>query len=350
MTIYTIPDTISADGSKEVSQDINAWLASVPNGISDQWNEIRFAIDGIYWTDSPITMTGRRFVAIDGRGSSFQRKTRSAIRWFPHWQFTQCEHFAYNNIIVKGEADPAIGYDATREAQHAFALLGCVDSRSVYCEARDVWGDIFNFAADSTGSGSTQHLVSWFDGHGGVAHRQCVSITAGRRIEFDTCHFGYSCRSAVDLEPNTNHGYATYILFEDCIWEGHRLGWLTAASRCGDVSDVTMVDCQDALDRTRYTSAALGVNVYCDPTYYVSYEIPPQRTNFRIESCSTPSSSGNPNGATMMFRNTGGDVVVTNNIVKLDAGRTPPMRVARFDSYTTKNAVITYEGNTEDLG
>jgi hypothetical protein len=93
----------------------------------------------------------------------------------------------------------------------------------------------------------------------------------------------------------------------------------------------------------------LKVAVTCDPTYTAD-GITPRRANFTIDSCSSPAMQGNSSGAVMSFKNMDGFVTVTNNVQPLQPGRTPPMRVARFDESTTANAVITYEGNTPDLG
>jgi hypothetical protein len=207
------------------------------------------------------------------------------------------------------------------------------------CTANNVWGDAFNFACGISGKPSAYHRVEDFNS--GMVHRQSVSVTTGSGISFGGCNFGSSWRSGVDLEPNSNSGLATNILFEDCAWGSHRLNWLAAAPRCGVVSDVTMSRCTDG--------SPLSVAVTCDPTYTVG-GITPRRANFTIDSCQSTSGAGGPTGAVMNFNFMNGTVTVTNNVQQLQPNRTPPMRVARFDAYTAANAVITYEGNTPDLG
>jgi len=343
-TVYRIPGSIRSDGSREVSQEINDWIASIPNGTADAYNKALFASDGIYWVDDTIEPFSKSYIVFAGNGSTFVRRnqlpgTTNEIRARAHWRFNQCAFFRYNNLHVEGQADPTVGYNSALEAQHAFTHTSSVQALSNYCTANNVWGDAFNFARDTSGLPSAHHSVNKFTS--GTVHRQSVSITTGDDITFSSCNFGTSWRSGVDLEPNSNAGRATHVLFEDCTWASHRLNWLAAAPRGGDVSDVTMRRCTDG--------SPLTVYVTCDPTF-TDGGITPRRANFTIDSCTTPTGQGAPSGAVMSFRNTDGFVTVTNNVQPLQPGRTPPMRVARFDAYTTANAVITYEGNTPDLG
>jgi hypothetical protein len=256
-----------------------------------------------------------------------------------HWRFNQCAWFTYGDLHVEGQADPTVSYNSALEAQHAFTHMSSVHALSNNCSAKNVWGDAFNFTNDISGLPSAHHTVEYFTS--GIVHRHGVSITTGDDITFSTCDFGTSWRSGVDLEPNSNNGRATHVLFEDCAWAYHRLHWLAAAPRCGLVSDVTMTRCTD--------SSPLLVAVTCDKTFTAG-GITPRRANFTIDSCTSTAMQGGPSGAAMLFNYTDGFVNVTNNVQPLQPNRTPPMRVARFNEYTTANAVITYQGNTPDLG
>jgi hypothetical protein len=343
-SVYEVPKSISSHGSREVTADINTWLASIPNGTSANPSTVVFARNGTYWVDDTILVGSKSYLHINGNGSTFVRRnqlpgTASQIRGRAHWRFTSCNNFEYVNITVQGEADPVIGYDATKEAQHAFTLLTSTWGHTSNCIARDVWGDGFNFATAGVG-GSNHHTVDNYVS--GTVHRQGVSVTTGDDIVFSGAQFGHSWRSAVDLEPNSNRGFATHITFENCSWESHQLNWLSAAARGGVVSDVTMSNCTDG--------TPLTMSVSCDPTYTDASGITPRRANFTIVSNQTSASQGSPSGAVMSFANTDGFVTVTNNVQPLQPGRTPPMRVARFDAFTTANAVITYGENTPDLG
>ncbi len=343
-TVYKIPNSIRSDGSREVSRDINDWIASIPNGTAGAYNTAAFANNGIYWVDDTIEPHSKSYIAFSGNGSTFVRRnelpgTATVIRKRAHWRFNECAWFSYDDLHVEGQADPAVGYNSALEAQHTFTHTSSVHSLSNNCTANNVWGDAFNFANSISGLPSAHHNVAYFTS--GIAHRHSVSVTTGDDITFSSCHFERSWRAGVDLEPNSNNGLATRILFEDCEWGSHRLHWLAAAPRCGVVSDVTMTRCTDG--------SPLLVAVTCDPTYTVG-GITPRRADFTIDSCTSTASQGGPSGAVMDFHYTDGFVTVTNNVQPLQSGRTPPIRVARFDTHTVENAAITYEGNTPDLG
>jgi len=343
-TVYSIPNSIPSDGSSEVSQAINDWITSIPNGTPGAYNVAQFATNGVYWTDSTIQAVYKAYVTFAGNGSTFVRRnqlpgTAIATRKRSHWRFNHCAFFTYDNLHVEGEANPTAGYNSALEAQHAFSHMSSVQSQSNHCTANNVWGDGFNFACNISGQPAAHHRVSNFSS--GIVHRQSVSVTTGNDITFSSCHFGQSARSGVDLEPNSNSGFATNILFEDCSWAFHALNWLAAAPQGGIVSDVTMSRCTD--------NSPMGLMVTCDPTYTVG-GVTPVRANFTIDSCTSTTPNGGPSGAIMNFDFTTGTVTVTNNVQPLQPNLTPPMRVARFDAYTTANAVITYQGNTPDLG
>ena len=152
-TVYTIPGRIRSDGSREVSQEINDWIASIPNGTAGAYNKAVFVSDGIYWVDDTIEPFSKSYIVFAGNGSTFVRRnqlpgTTNEIRARAHWRFNQCAFFRYNNLHVEGQADPTVGYNSALEAQHAFTHTSSVQALSYYCTANNVWGDAFNFARD----------------------------------------------------------------------------------------------------------------------------------------------------------------------------------------------------------
>ena len=75
-TVYRIPNTIRSDGSREVSRDINDWIASIPNGTAGAYNTAAFATNGIYWVDDTIEPQSKSYIAFDGNGSTFVRRNQ----------------------------------------------------------------------------------------------------------------------------------------------------------------------------------------------------------------------------------------------------------------------------------
>jgi hypothetical protein len=336
-TLFRVPRSIPADGSLEVTRALNDWITSVPNGVQGNPSVLQFGNGATYWTDGTVLVTGKQWVTVAGGDSTFERRTPSATRFFPHWMFQQCDQYQWNGIHVRGEADPTVGYNATLEAQHAFVHQGSTASTSQGCSADGVWGDAINVCCDSSGRPSAHHTIGGFTS--GTVHRQGVSITTGDDIAFSGCAFGFCWRSAVDLEPNSSAGFATNILFEDCSWVDHHLNWFAAGAPQGVVENVTFRRCS--------TPSNLAVVVGKAWSTYAGHG---RRANLTFEDCSGLLGCGNPQGALMQFHYVDGFVTVTNVLNPLQASRTPPMRIARFDDYTTANAVITYSGNTPDLG
>src|SRR4051812_5741995 len=99
-TVYRIPGSIRSDGSREVSQEINDWIASIPNGTAGEYNKALFASDGIYWVDDTIEPFSKSYIVFAGNGSTFVRRnqlpgTINEIRARAHWRFNQCAFFRY---------------------------------------------------------------------------------------------------------------------------------------------------------------------------------------------------------------------------------------------------------------
>jgi hypothetical protein len=336
-TTYRVPHSIPSDGSREVTQRLNDWIASVPDGVEGNPSVLTFGDAATYWTDGTILASGKQWVTFAGRDSTFERRTPNSTRLFPHWLFQGCDNYQWNDIHVQGQADPTVGYNATVEAQHAFMHQGSTASTSQGCSADGVWGDGINFCCDGSGLASAHHTVAGFTS--GTVHRQGVSITTGDDITFTGCQFGFCWRSAVDLEPNSSAGFATNILFEDSSWVDHHLSWFAAGAAQGVVENVTFRRCSSPSNLSVVVGKA-----------WSTYAGHGRRANFTFEDSSGALASGNSLGALMQFHYVDGFVSVTNIQNPLQAGRTPPMRIARFDDYTTANTVITYEGNTPDLG
>jgi hypothetical protein len=69
-TIYKVPRKISDNCSAPVEGKIMAWLATVPDG-----STVQFEAGRCYGQDGTITLSGRSGLVIDGQGSEFRALT-----------------------------------------------------------------------------------------------------------------------------------------------------------------------------------------------------------------------------------------------------------------------------------
>jgi hypothetical protein len=339
MTVYDIADAdpqIPSDGSREVSADINAWLAGLPNGTADEPTDVAFGKFGTYWTDDTIEPTGKVHWVIHGKGSTFIRKLKGGLKKAEHWKFNHCAYFDVNHVFVAGAASPRSGYDPRFEAQHAFSVASCKSMTFTDCRSNGVWGDQWYLCSDGPGD-------SWSEGiaiancSGGYTHRHGVSIVAARNVDVMDCDWGRVARTWLDLEPNGPQGGAQAVYVGRSTGR-YKLNWMAAfGQRGGDISDITLRD-------NWSTGRALFVAVALGPDQLGT------RSNFTVTGNRSDTADGNNNGAIMVFRDVEGFVTVTDNVQPLNRGRVTglPNRVARF--YCPPETTITYEGNGPDVG
>lgn len=74
MSTYVVPTSIAFDGSAEVTQAINDFLATVPDGTASSPNTILFQTKGTYWIDGTLGIANRNHLIIDGEGSRFEAR------------------------------------------------------------------------------------------------------------------------------------------------------------------------------------------------------------------------------------------------------------------------------------
>ena len=69
-TVYKVPKKIQSDCSVAVDAKISAWLATVPNN-----STVQFESGRCYGQDGTITLSGRIGLVVDGQGSEFRALT-----------------------------------------------------------------------------------------------------------------------------------------------------------------------------------------------------------------------------------------------------------------------------------
>lgn len=125
----TVPASIPSDCSRDVSTELTAWIASVPDG-----STLQFAPGGCYRADRTIAIQYRNNLTFEGNESTFRAFTsgrelpRAQARNRSMFSFWQGTNITMRNTIVRGANPNADMSDAAYvpalEAQTAYVVGG----------------------------------------------------------------------------------------------------------------------------------------------------------------------------------------------------------------------------------
>jgi hypothetical protein len=73
--LHPVPTSIPADGSADVTQQLNDFIASVPSGTAGRSSVIRFQAGGHYRSEGTLRIRGKRHLEIDGNGATIYATT-----------------------------------------------------------------------------------------------------------------------------------------------------------------------------------------------------------------------------------------------------------------------------------
>lgn len=243
---FEVPRSIDANGKKDVTDDLLAYFASVPDG-----STITFPDAARYRIEGTLYMFGRTDLTFDGNGATFFATTdgtgiappdHPSAGWVPsnnwprhraQWIVDRSERVTFRNLTITG-ANPNAGpwngaYVSELEAQHGIEMAGSsglIDNVSI----SDTYGDLVSvtrWAHDVTVQGST--LVR--------SGRQGVTVDGGVDVVIRGNTVADTGRSIFDLEPPTAKREVRRVLIEDND-VGRANGIFVAALGKGVVDDV----------------------------------------------------------------------------------------------------------------
>lgn len=127
-TVHKVPADIPADLSQDVTPQLQAFIDSVPDH-----SVIEFPENAEYRIDGTISILGRHGLTFEGNGALFrtddkvEEGERLEIRNRAHWRLDKgSSHIVLRDIHVHGPnpdgGTGTAGWDAAREAQHAFDI------------------------------------------------------------------------------------------------------------------------------------------------------------------------------------------------------------------------------------
>ena len=202
--VVSVPDTIVADLSKDVTAELNTWLAAVPNG-----STIQFPAGAKYRIDETVLIENKENLTIDGNGVLFRAfdpgedhdKKTSYTGWKhtrsrAHIRVTNSKGIRVRDIEVHG-AHPDAGrggkYDYNREAQHGFDLVQIENCHVEKVNVHDVYGDCVYISKAKSVVLSDSTLVR--------CGRQGVAVGAGEDVLIENNLIADSRRGIIDVEP-----------------------------------------------------------------------------------------------------------------------------------------------------
>ncbi len=197
--VESAPAVIPADCSRDVTADLTAWFASVPDN-----SVLSFAPNGCYRVDGTLVVAQRSGLTFEGNNATFKQITNGSelinpkkVRTRNVWTFGTSTNLVVRNLTTVG-ANPHAGrgelaYQPKFEAQHAYFIQGVNGMVMDNANAYDVYGDFV--ALGGSVSNFTMRNSS-FARNG----RQGWSIN-GTNIVFENNSITETRRATIDMEP-----------------------------------------------------------------------------------------------------------------------------------------------------
>jgi hypothetical protein len=300
-TGVTVPASIAADCSRDVSAQLNAWIASVPDG-----STLQFAPQGCYRVDRTLTIQRRNGLTLEGNDATFQAYTSgrelppAQARARSVFNFWRGSNITVRDTIVRG-ANPNAGtgdlaYVPALEAQTAYVIGGVQNMVLDHVQAYDVYGDFVFVGA------ATRNLLvenSTFARNG----RQGWTIN-GEDIVFRNNSIRQTRRATIDLEPSAVTSVTRRVTIQGNTIGVGRLYFLANEGRAAPTEDISILG-------NRFVGKAMTIRVN-----------PPSgtRARYRVVGNTSDTPVGFNGGGALAFSDVLG-VEVRDNVQPMQRGR-----------------------------
>lgn len=200
----TVPRSIPADESRDVTAELNAFFAELPNS-----SHVRFPEKARYRIDGTLLIEYKQQLIIEGNGVVFRAVERgedhAKSENYAGWKQTRNRaHIRIRNsrqILIKSVevhgAHPEAGrkgiYDGNGEAQHGFDILGGKDITLENVTVHDVYGDCVYLSKAKGVIVRNSKLTR--------CGRQGIAIATGEDILIEKNEIADSRRRIIDIEP-----------------------------------------------------------------------------------------------------------------------------------------------------
>jgi hypothetical protein len=147
---YTVPASIAADCSVDVTTPLNDWIKSVPNN-----SVLNFGTNACYRIEGTLIMEDRHNLTFSGNNAEFKATTIGTgdTKNRTQWRFLGGSNLTVNNMTVRGvnTADYKTAWDVgghTYEHQHGFFFGSTQGATLDNVKVYNVWGDSVLLAYD----------------------------------------------------------------------------------------------------------------------------------------------------------------------------------------------------------
>ncbi len=233
------PASIAVDCSHDVTAELMAWIASVPDD-----STLSFAANGCYRVDGTIVVTQRNGLTFDGNNATFRQVTDGSeivnpkfVRTRNVWTFGLSTNLVVRNLTTIG-ANPHAGrgdlaYKAKFEAQHAYLIQGVKGMLMDHVAAYDTYGD-FVFVGPGTEDLTVQN--STFARNG----RQGWTIN-GTNIVFQHNSISDTRRATIDMEPSAPSWVSKNIYIRDNDVGPGRLFFFSSVGAAAPMDNINII-------------------------------------------------------------------------------------------------------------
>lgn len=231
-----LPASIDATGGRDVTAELDAFFAEVPNGTI-----VDFPRGGRFRAEGTVDIVDKVGITVRGNASTIFAKSQGDLKRI-HVQVIRGGNIRIERLYVEG-AHPSggigdDGYQAEFEGQHGFAIKGTDGIELDSVAVSDVYGD-FVYLGKPDDSGQWARRVWIHDSLFVRNGRQGLAVVAAEGVVFERNGIAQVARSTIDLEPNTESGGAIDIqILNNQVGPG-RLLFLAAAGN-GPVASVVV--------------------------------------------------------------------------------------------------------------
>jgi hypothetical protein len=230
----SIPSSIDATGSSDVSSQLQSFINGVPNG-----STVSFRAGGTYRLAKALRISGRRDLTLEGNGARLNLTGTSGTLDSVGIQVRDGSVGTTIRGFTMVGNDSEAGTSAaccSREAQHAIALYSASSTLIEKVDISRVWGDCVYVNAAVVPGGTWSDGVTFRDSSCTLTGRHGVGIIRGKNISILNNTFDDIGFMVVDIEPGASDAGASDVVIRGNAIGSYGLGdqdnaWLLAA--CG---------------------------------------------------------------------------------------------------------------------